>query len=332
MKGLRRLIEVSMLWGVWNAVVWGVRKVRLHPLARIEGKHRDHHIGRGTKIGPGSILSVGGSGAIRIGRDCWIYRDAELRTEGHIVIGDRTTLQKGVTLNGNVSIGAGCIIAPNVFVSSGTHIFDNWPEIPIRDQERRLKREGASNQMAARANSYDLPVEIGEDCWLGINVVVSRGVVIGRGCIVGANAVVTKAIEPYSIVAGVPAERIGVRLVWVPPASLDATRPESIPYLYEGFAISVDGDSVSALFGNNVKIALDISNSTVFEMSVKASGKGIISCGRSDVRFSEGENRVHLRVPEEEIRAGAFPPLLSLSVRYESSEGSVRLLSCGLVK
>ncbi len=124
----------------------------------------------------------------------------------------------------------------------GGHIYDKWPEIPIREQEQRLISTSQMDEAMEKTNNYDRPIEIGEDCWLGINAVVLRGVVVGRGSIVGANAVVTKSVEPYSIVAGVPAKRIGSRLVWVPPTSLDATLPESIPYLYEGFVIAYCGD------------------------------------------------------------------------------------------
>lgn len=49
------------------------------------------------------------------------------------------------------------------------------------------------------------PITIEDDAWLGSGVVVLPGVRIGEGAIVGANAVVTHDVEPYTIVAGVPA-------------------------------------------------------------------------------------------------------------------------------
>lgn len=51
-------------------------------------------------------------------------------------------------------------------------------------------------------------VIIGDNVWIGDNVVILPGVKIGSGCIIGANAVVTKSIEPNTIVAGVPAKPI----------------------------------------------------------------------------------------------------------------------------
>lgn len=53
---------------------------------------------------------------------------------------------------------------------------------------------------------------IGNDVWLGANVVVLRGVTIGDGCIIAANAVVTKDIPPYSIAGGIPAKVIRPRV------------------------------------------------------------------------------------------------------------------------
>jgi len=51
-------------------------------------------------------------------------------------------------------------------------------------------------------------VTIGHDAWIGHGAVVMPGVTIGTGAVVGANAVVTRDVEPYSIVAGVPARKL----------------------------------------------------------------------------------------------------------------------------
>lgn len=49
------------------------------------------------------------------------------------------------------------------------------------------------------------PIEIGEDCWLGGNVVVLPGVTIGRGATVGAGSVVAKDVPEFCVVVGNPA-------------------------------------------------------------------------------------------------------------------------------
>jgi acetyltransferase-like isoleucine patch superfamily enzyme len=53
---------------------------------------------------------------------------------------------------------------------------------------------------------------IGNDVWIGANVVVLRGVTIGDGAIIAANAVVTHDIAPYTIAGGVPAKAIRPRV------------------------------------------------------------------------------------------------------------------------
>ena len=57
----------------------------------------------------------------------------------------------------------------------------------------------------------DRRVIIGNDVWIGARAIVMGGIAIGNGAIVAAGAVVTKPVEPYQIVAGVPAKVIGYR-------------------------------------------------------------------------------------------------------------------------
>lgn len=54
-------------------------------------------------------------------------------------------------------------------------------------------------------------VKIGNDVWIGANVSILPGVTIGDGAIISAGAVVTKDVEPYAIVGGVPAKTIRYR-------------------------------------------------------------------------------------------------------------------------
>jgi acetyltransferase-like isoleucine patch superfamily enzyme len=55
------------------------------------------------------------------------------------------------------------------------------------------------------------PVIIEDEAWLGANCVITAGVRIGRGAVVAAGAVVTRSVEPFQIVGGVPARPIGAR-------------------------------------------------------------------------------------------------------------------------
>lgn len=53
--------------------------------------------------------------------------------------------------------------------------------------------------------------EIGHDTWIGHGAIISPEVTIGHGAVIGAGAVVTKDVEPYAIVVGVPAKQIKKR-------------------------------------------------------------------------------------------------------------------------
>ena len=52
---------------------------------------------------------------------------------------------------------------------------------------------------------------VGNDVWIGHNAIIMPGLKIGNGAVIGAGAVVTKDVEPYTIVAGVPAKKINKR-------------------------------------------------------------------------------------------------------------------------
>ena len=51
-------------------------------------------------------------------------------------------------------------------------------------------------------------VKIKDDVWIGAGVIILSGVTIGECSVIGAGAVVTKDVEPYTVVAGVPARKI----------------------------------------------------------------------------------------------------------------------------
>ena len=94
---------------------------------------------------------------------------------------------------GGVIIGDGVLIASNVQILSIDHNYSNW-EYPIVCQ-KVIKEQ----------------VIIEDACWIGVNAVILPGIKIGKGAIIGANAVVTKDVEPFSIVGGVPAKFIKFR-------------------------------------------------------------------------------------------------------------------------
>lgn len=86
-----------------------------------------------------------------------------------------------------IAVGARTLIGPNCSFFSGTHPLD--PAV----------RNGT------RGPELGKPIVVGEDCWIGGNVIVLAGVTIGNGSTVGAGSVVTKDVPPRVVVVGNPA-------------------------------------------------------------------------------------------------------------------------------
>ncbi len=114
-----------------------------------------------------------------------------------LTIGNNCFLNKNVRITsgpkGVFSMGDHVTIGPNVVIETATHNYDRT-DIPIAEQGLTFK-----------------PITIEDDVWIGANAVITQGVTLGRGCIVGAGAVVTKDVEPYFVVGGVPAKKIKSR-------------------------------------------------------------------------------------------------------------------------
>lgn len=187
----------------------------------------------GCSIGEGANLVIPQQAALILGDGCYVGRYVELGPCSRIEIGSQTSIQDRSILIGDVSIGRYCSISLNVLISSGRHYYDLKPWYLIKDQDHLV----AQNPKLAKVHSR--PVVIGDDCWLGVNVVVMPGINIGKGAVIGANSVVTKDVEPYTVVAGIPAKIIKKRLDFMPPRKLIYTNPHDWPYFYSGFELSM---------------------------------------------------------------------------------------------
>jgi acetyltransferase-like isoleucine patch superfamily enzyme len=108
-----------------------------------------------------------------------------------MVIGTATLIgRRGVLSSGSyLEIGAYCLLAPQVYVASAEHLYEPVPFRPL---------------MNTGIRDYG-SIIVEENCWLGINSVVSGPIRIGRGSVVGANAVVRQNVPPFSVVVGQPA-------------------------------------------------------------------------------------------------------------------------------
>jgi len=120
----------------------------------------------------------------------WITGPAPAR----ISIGEGSFLNMGVMVAAveRVEIGAHCMLANGCFVTDGNHRFD--------DRERPVPWQGFTTKG---------PTVLGDNVWLGANVVVTSGVTIGERAVIGANSVVTRDVPASTIAAGSPARTIG---------------------------------------------------------------------------------------------------------------------------
>jgi acetyltransferase-like isoleucine patch superfamily enzyme len=181
------------------------------------------------KIGRNTQIDVGKSSiAIKLAENAWIGDDCELATSGLIIIGFGTSIQHRSILIGDIDIGSGCIFAADIYISSYSHRFEDFPAWPIRWQDEYAGLNRSTEELSR-------PVKVGEDCWLGKNVIVMPGVEIGRGAVIGANSVVTRDIPAYAVAVGAPAKVIRRRLNFFPPPEITATNEIHIPYFYRGF-------------------------------------------------------------------------------------------------
>jgi acetyltransferase-like isoleucine patch superfamily enzyme len=110
-----------------------------------------------------------------------------------ISLGNRVFIGQGAHISTatEVSIGDDVMIGPGLVIMGGDHntALEGLPMSQVRD-----KRPGD-----------DVPIVVERDVWIGARVTVLKGVRIGRGAVVAAGSVVTRNVDPYSVVAGVPA-------------------------------------------------------------------------------------------------------------------------------
>ncbi len=119
---------------------------------------------------------------------------------GNIHLGYRTTLGRNNLIAGDVRIGKYCQLGMNVAIHATNH-----PISFLTTYINSRLFDGLSN-LKSQHN-----IVIGNDVWVGHAAIILEGTSIGNGAIIAAGSVVTKDVEPYTIVAGVPAKEIRKR-------------------------------------------------------------------------------------------------------------------------
>lgn len=122
-------------------------------------------------------------------------------TGPNIKIGDNSVVNRRIHLDGRIGI----IIKDNVSIS---------PEVYI------ISMEHDYSDPVFKTMGNEVIIE--NNAWVGVRAIILPGVTIGEGAVVGAGSIVTRSVEPYQIVAGVPARKIG-------------ERPREIKYRHEYF-------------------------------------------------------------------------------------------------
>lgn len=162
----------------------------------------------------GNVLEALREGRLEVGEHALLEPGVWITAPGaaRVRIGQGTFLNMGVMVAAEqlVEIGEHCLLANGCFVTDSSHRYDD-PEKPITWQG--FESRG--------------PTKIGDNCWLGANVVVTSGVEIGERCVIGANSVVTEDVEPFTIAAGAPARPIR-RIDYASRSCSSASSPASI--------------------------------------------------------------------------------------------------------
>ena len=135
----------------------------------------------------------------------WFYRrvlDCEIGEGSSISMGAWFDSKGGFRLGRNSTINQNCRLD-----SRGTLIIGDNVSISAEVCLLTADHDPQSATFAGRT----LPIVIEDYAFIGTRAMVLAGVTIGRGAIVAAGAIVTKNVEPFAIVAGVPARVIGER-------------------------------------------------------------------------------------------------------------------------
>jgi len=135
---------------------------------------------------------------IHLGSNIYIGHQTILKGyyQNEMVIEDNTWIGQGCFFHsaGGLRIGRNVGIGPHVKIITSYHE-DEGREVPI---------------LFSRISTAETIVE--DDCDLGVGSIILPGVRVGRGSQIGAGAVVTRDVEPYSVMAGVPARLLKKRV------------------------------------------------------------------------------------------------------------------------
>lgn len=120
-------------------------------------------------------------------------------------IGKECYIGSGTIIDNCQEIGDFCSISKDVKIGMSNHPLDRFSTSP----RFYLKKYGRVSEDSFIRSS---PCIIDQDVLISANAIILAGVKLGKGCVIAAGAVVTNDVEPYAIVAGIPARFLRFRL------------------------------------------------------------------------------------------------------------------------
>ena len=193
LKKINLFIKRYGYWGCVKHIVYYLNTAMFYNKSRL--------IRLPIEIRGASFINLGSK--LTTGKNCrieaFIYEDNYLNKDTIISFGNNVVLNDNVHIAGKLSIkiGNNVLIASKVFITDHNHGIYSGPD------------EHSSPLISPNDRIIDgKPVVIEDDVWLAARVTVLKGVTIGRGAVVAAGAVVTKDVEAYTLVGGVPARLI----------------------------------------------------------------------------------------------------------------------------
>jgi acetyltransferase-like isoleucine patch superfamily enzyme len=167
----------------------------------IHKKGKDYLAGAGTVLAREASLTneTGDKNRLVIGGGCLVMGQLLVGREGCLNIGNDSYVGPGARIWALEQT----VIGSRVFVSHGVNIHDSDSHsLSAHERHERFLEKMKFGRHLDRENVKSGPVVIEDDVWIGLNAIILKGVKIGRGAVVGAGSVITRDVEPYTIVVG----------------------------------------------------------------------------------------------------------------------------------